>query len=132
MSEQELRDALWQLHAMQHDSEEDDIWCESCGVIWPCPTVKVLREGEDVPDDVMHARREEEAWAAAAYRAASALPEKPGAVNPMAFMTALPCSRYFGSDGTLCATHNGRFTADAMNRCNRAALAATSREASDE
>ncbi len=74
MSEQELRDALWQLHTMQHDSEEDDIWCESCGVIWPCPTVKVLREGEDIPDDVMHARREEEAWAAAAYRAASALP----------------------------------------------------------
>lgn len=31
-----------------------------------------------------------------------------------------PCARYFGSDGTLCATHNGRFLSDTTMRCERA------------
>lgn len=31
-----------------------------------------------------------------------------------------PCARYWGSDGTLCSTHNGRFTSDAAVRCDRA------------
>lgn len=32
-----------------------------------------------------------------------------------------PCARYFGSDGTLCSTHNGRFLAPSETRCDRAA-----------
>ena len=28
------------------------------------------------------------------------------------------CARYFGSDGTLCSTHNGRFASPTSNRCN--------------
>jgi len=27
------------------------------------------------------------------------------------------CARYFGSDGTLCATHNRRFADDAASKC---------------
>lgn len=38
---------------------------------------------------------------------------------------ARPCARYFGSDGTLCASHSGRFRSSSEVRCDRAALAAT-------
>jgi hypothetical protein len=33
-----------------------------------------------------------------------------------------PCARYFGSDGTLCATHNGRFASPTTGRCDRSVI----------
>lgn len=36
-------------------------------------------------------------------------------------MSDRPCYRYFGSDGTLCAQHHGRFASAQENRCDRAA-----------
>lgn len=32
----------------------------------------------------------------------------------------LPCSRYWGSDGLFCATHNGRFATSMVARCDHA------------
>lgn len=36
-----------------------------------------------------------------------------------ASLRAAPCARYWGSDGTLCATHNGRFLSPTETRCDR-------------
>jgi len=38
-----LRAALWSLHQSDHDQENDETWCSSCGVSWPCPTAELLR-----------------------------------------------------------------------------------------
>jgi len=37
--------------------------------------------------------------------------------SPATPRTAEPCARYWGSDGTLCAVHHGRFASSFEWRC---------------
>ena len=65
---------------------------------------------------------EETAWRRHAYSDSSALRRRVG------WWLGATCARYFGSDGTLCSTHNGRFADDVTMRCE----AAVTRKLADE
>ena len=103
--------------ALPAEAESGATLCSSCGFIHVL-TERCGPRRDDAHTRVVEALRDVPGWA---LRDALAL--RPDLAQRLRAILAaeagkgLPCARYWGSDGTLCATHSGRFATWDDNVC---------------